>query len=178
MLWENLQVLPETRQKRRWETRRAIAVVLSTSSVLLVGIQFSKRTFTEDLAFGEGNYLQQLADPQVLIAYVAVLIIAVLAWKVRNTIRAYHAREGQLTRGEFEAGLLANLAAVFTGNNVIMPIVVSMAQVSHRRSTTSSTANPPPAPPPIHCRFPPTTTHTALADVLADVRPNAAVSRL
>ncbi len=136
VLWENLYMLPQERRRRFWMTQRAIGVVLVGSSLMLVAIQFFKRTYTTDFsvagtdegAFLSLAYFQQLFDPSVQIALVSALVIAVLAWKVRNTIRAFHSREGHETRGEYEAGLLAKLSGAFTGNNVIMPIVVSMAQ--------------------------------------------------
>ena len=136
VLWENLHVLPKERRKRFWMTQRAIGCTLVVSSIMLVTIQFLKRTYTKDFAVGgtedaaflSTGYFMQLLDRNVQIALVAALAIAVVAWKVRDTIRAFHSREGHETRGEFEAGLLAKLSGAFTCNNVIMPIVVSMAQ--------------------------------------------------
>jgi hypothetical protein len=136
VLWENLHVLPKERRKRFWMTQRVIGCTLVVSSIMLVTIQFFKRTYTKDFAMGgtedaaflSSGYFMQLLDRNVQIALVAALAIAVLAWKVRDTIRVFHSREGHETRGEFEAGLLAKLSGAFTCNNVIMPIVVSMAQ--------------------------------------------------
>ena len=131
--WENLEVSHAVRAAKRAETIRGTVLLLLGSGLLLVGIQWAKRTFTNDFAIGaavsDGAWVSQLvADPSVAVCLFAALVIALVAARVRGTVSGWNEAERHETRGESEAGLLWKLCGAFAANNVVMPVAVSLAQ--------------------------------------------------